>query len=92
MASSVARHVAVRGRVQGVFFRAETRQVADTHGVTGWVANRPDGAVEGWLEGPADAVASVEEWIASGGPRTAEVTDVDARDVQPEGFERFEVR
>lgn len=88
----VARQVVVGGRVQGVYFRTSTRQVAERHGVTGWVCNRHDGAVEAWLEGPADAVDAVEAWMVTGGPPAAEVTHVDASDGEPEGHERFEVR
>jgi acylphosphatase len=92
MSGVVARRVTVHGRVQGVFFRASTRQVAREQGVAGWVANRADGAVVAWLEGPADAVETVEAWIVTGGPPSAEVTDVDATSVTPEGHDRFEVR
>ncbi len=82
----------VRGRVQGVYFRASTRQQAHRHGVTGWVRNRADGAVEAWLEGAPDAVEAVEVWIVTSGPPSAEVVSVDANDETPEGHSRFEVR
>jgi acylphosphatase len=90
--AKVARHLSARGVVQGVFFRAETRRYARDRGVTGWVANRPGGTVEAWLEGPADAVAAVEAWIRDGGPPLAVVTDVEAVDAEPAGHDRFEVR
>lgn len=92
MTSIVARHLTVHGRVQGVFFRAETQRHAHDHGVTGWVANRPDGTVEAWLEGRADAVEAVESWIRGGGPPGAEITAVDADDAGPAGHDTFEVR
>lgn len=79
------------GRVQGVFFRASTDEIASDHGVVGWVSNRPDGAVEAWLEGSRDGVQAVERWIRGGGPRWASVTEVDAEDVEPVGHRRFEV-
>lgn len=88
----VARHVRVRGRVQGVFFRASTRQRAREAGVAGWVRNRRDGSVEAWLEGGPEDVAVVERWIRGGGPRSARVDEVEAEDRQPEGFARFEIR
>jgi acylphosphatase len=88
----VARRIVVHGRVQGVNFRAATRQTARRHGATGWVRNRPDGAVEAHLEGSADAVEALEAWIVTGGPPAAEITDVEAEDVPAEGLERFEVR
>jgi acylphosphatase len=88
----IARRIVVQGRVQGVFFRAATRQQAHRHGVTGWVVNRPDGAVEAWLEGTPDAVESVEAWIATGGPPAAEVRSFDVEVVAPAGLAGFEVR
>lgn len=91
-AERVARRVVARGRVQGVFFRASTRELADRHGVTGWVRNRADGAVEAWLEGAPDAVEAVEAWIVTSGPPSAEVVSADADDETPEGHTRFEVR
>lgn len=92
MAAIVARHLVVRGRVQGVFFRAATREQAGAHGVTGWVVNRHSGSVETWLEGPADAVERVEKWIRDGGPPDAAVSSVQGTDVAPAGHDRFEVR
>jgi acylphosphatase len=92
MADERARRLAVHGRVQGVFFRASTREQAERHGVCGWVANRPDGSVEAWLEGPTDAVDLLERWIREGGPPGAAVDEVVAEDVPHEGHDRFEVR
>lgn len=92
MSTSVARHLTVHGRVHGVFFRAETRRIAGDHGVRGWVANRPDGTVEAWLEGDADAVAAVEAWIRDGGPPAARVDRVTAQDVDVAGHRGFEIR
>ena len=92
MGRTVARKVTVHGQVQGVFFRASTRRVAQEQGVTGWVANRADGAVVAWLEGAPDAVETVEAWMVTGGPPAAEVDDVESGSVPPEGHERFEVR
>lgn len=92
MPTSVARHLVVHGRVQGVFFRVGTMQTASRHGVAGWVANRPDGTVEAWLEGPADGVAAVEAWISAGGPPAARVTRIEGEDAEPVAHRTFEVR
>lgn len=75
----VTRHVMIRGRVQGVGFRAWTEYTALERGVQGWVRNRRDGAVEGLLIGPPDVVAAM---IAAchEGPRGSHVTAVDQRD------------
>lgn len=69
--------VVVRGRVQGVFFRGSLKQQAEMHGVSGWVRNRPDGAVEALLQGPRDAVTAVTDWMRIG-PRSARVDSADA--------------
>jgi acylphosphatase len=85
------RRVVVRGRVQGVFFRDSTRERARAHGVSGWVANRPDGAVEAVLEGSPEAVDRVLRFMETGPPR-ARVEDVEVTAEQPEGLSEFRVR
>jgi acylphosphatase len=76
--------VRVRGRVQGVFFRAETRDRARSLGLEGWVSNEPDGSVEAVFEGAPDRIDSMLEWCRRG-PRGAEVADVEVAWEQPEG-------
>ena len=91
MSQPVRRRVVVRGHVQGVFFRDSTRREALRRGVSGWVSNRPDGAVEAVFEGsPTD----VEELVrfASSGPRGAFVEDVEVTEEAPEGLSGFAVR
>jgi acylphosphatase len=61
-------HVVVEGRVQGVFFRAYTRDEAIRLGLAGWVRNRPDGSVEAMVEGDKAAVAMMLEWFQQGSP------------------------
>jgi acylphosphatase len=68
--------VVVRGRVQGVFYRYTTREVAHRLGVFGWVRNRPDGRVEAVFEGERDRVEKMIEWCHEG-PPGAYVQDVD---------------
>jgi acylphosphatase len=85
------RRVVVHGRVQGVFFRDSTRQRADSAGVAGWVANRPDGTVEAVFEGKADAVDGLVEWM-SDGPRGASVSRTEVIEEEPEGLFGFDVR
>ncbi len=87
----VARRVVVTGRVQGVFFRASTRDRAREAGVVGWVRNRPDGAVEAHLEGPEAAVERVEGWIRDGGPSGAVVDDVRTELVAPTDAASFTI-
>jgi acylphosphatase len=74
--------VVVRGRVQGVGFRASTAYEARHLGVTGWVRNLPDGGVEAVVDGAPDAVDALLAWLAHG-PPGARVTSVDIADVAP---------
>jgi acylphosphatase len=83
--------VVVRGRVQGVFFRDETRRRARSLGVAGWVANRRDGSVEAVFEGRGDAVESMVEWCRRG-PSGAHVDDVQTAWEDPCGEDGFAVR
>jgi acylphosphatase len=71
-------HVFIRGKVQGVYFRQNTKQAATRRGVTGWVRNLPDGRVEAIFEGYNADVNEVIEWCHVG-PAKAKVEDVDVR-------------
>jgi acylphosphatase len=84
-------HVFVSGRVQGVSYRANTRDTAREVGVDGWVRNLDDGRVEAVFEGPRGAVESMVEWCHEGSPR-AEVSDVSVEYGDPEGLSGFEMR
>lgn len=84
-------HVFVSGTVQGVFFRATTRDQAQKHDVDGWVKNREDGRVEAVFEGPEDAVEAMVEFCHGGSP-AATVTDVSVTYESPEGLDGFEIR
>ncbi len=68
----------VRGRVQGVYFRATAQREARQNGLTGWVKNRPDGAVEMVVEGEEDHVKDFLAW-AQHGPATARVDKVETK-------------
>jgi len=59
-------HVYVHGRVQGVFFRATTRDKAIALGVKGWVKNCLDGSVEAVFEGEKDIVEKIVNWCKKG--------------------------
>ncbi len=75
MKEKVRAHAIISGRVQGVFFRMETKQAADRLGVFGWVKNRRDGTVEALFEGDRDRVDALLEWCKEG-PAHAQVSDV----------------
>ena len=83
--------VVVRGRVQGVTFRASCAQEARRRGVAGWVANRPDGSVEAVFEGPPDDVAAMVAWCRTG-PPAARVEGVDVMTEDAQGEQGFEDR
>ena len=68
-------HLIIRGRVQGVSFRAWTVRQAETRGVDGWIRNREDGGVEAILAGDSDAIRQIVE-ACRVGPNHAVVTDV----------------
>ncbi|MFN2470772.1 MAG: acylphosphatase [Gaiellaceae bacterium] len=83
--------VRVTGRVQGVFFRAETRDRARSLGLAGWVRNAPDGSVEAELEGPHERVESMIRWCGRGSS-LATVDDVEVEWTEPRGEHGFVVR
>jgi len=84
-------HVLVSGRVQGVYFRATTRDRAREAGVGGWVRNLADGRVEAVFEGSEDSVESMVAFCREGSP-AARVEDIEVEYEPPEGIEGFEVR
>lgn len=85
------KRVVVHGRVQGVFFRDSTRQRAQAAGVAGWVANRPDGAVEAVFEGDIGEVERLVDWMQTGPPE-ADVDRIESFGGAEEGLTGFEVR
>ncbi|MGB9987814.1 acylphosphatase [Salarchaeum japonicum] len=91
MTDRVRAHVFVSGTVQGVYYRANTREEAKSLGVTGWVKNLADGRVEAVFEGDEDDVEAMIEWCHTGSP-AADVTDVSVEYETPENHESFEIR
>jgi acylphosphatase len=83
--------VTVRGMVQGVFFRVETRDRARSLGLSGWVRNASDGTVRAAFEGDDKRVASMVDWCGRG-PRGARVEDVEVTWTDPEGEQSFTIR
>ncbi len=71
-------HMVVRGRVTGVFFRAAAQREARRLGVTGWVKNKTETAVEIMAEGDEDAIKEIISW-AQHGPSAARVDQCDVR-------------
>lgn len=91
MGERIRADVIVSGRVQGVFFRAESREAARKSDVAGWVRNLPDGRVEAVFEGSRNVVEAMVKWCHQGS-LGAHVTDVNVTYGQPEGLTGFQVR
>jgi acylphosphatase len=83
MSERAARRVSIKGRVQGVGFRAWVEHMALRRGLEGWVRNRRDGSVEAVFAGPAETVAAVIE-ACRDGPGGSRVDAVDAFPAGPE--------
>lgn len=82
----------IYGTVQGVWYRASTKEQAAALPVTGWVANRPDGSVQLVAEGPREALDALLRWCRQG-PAAAEVERVEFEWAAPTGeFTGFEIR
>ncbi len=85
-------HLIVRGRVQGVYFRASTRDRARQLGLSGWVRNRRDGSVEILAEGDTACLEQFVVWC-HGGPPGAVITDLDVEWQEASGeFSGFVIR
>jgi len=83
--------VFVSGTVQGVRYRASTREAAADRGVDGWVRNLDDGRVEAVFEGPEASVEAMIEWCHTGSGM-ASVDDVEVTYEDPDGESGFRVR
>lgn len=81
--SSRALYCRVSGRVQGVCFRHFTKREADKLGVTGWVKNCPDGAVEVLICGDNEQLQAMQNWLAHG-PEMARVDSLEIRETSLE--------
>ena len=86
-----ARIIQVSGKVQGVFYRASTKDQADALGILGFVRNEADGSV--YIEAEADEAVMNRfiDWCRQG-PRMARVDRCDVLEKEPKGFKHFEIR
>ena len=85
----MALRLVVRGKVQGVWFRASAREVAQRLGLRGWVRNLPDGSVEAVVSG--ERSPEFVEWCHHG-PPLARVSSVDQSPVTEGDWPDFELR
>ncbi|MDP8980496.1 MAG: acylphosphatase [Acidobacteriota bacterium] len=81
----------VRGRVQGVGFRAFAQREAHALGLTGWVRNHSSGDVEVYAIGTAEQLSTLASRLWKG-PRWAEVSDIDEQEAPLEQFDTFHIR
>jgi acylphosphatase len=86
----IARVITVRGKVQGVFYRASAKEKAYALGLWGWVKNEPDESVVIWVEGPEIEVLQFIDWCWIGSGR-ARVEDVAVKVVEKKAYKDFEV-
>lgn len=84
-------HVLIKGKVQGVGFRASTRRRAKNLELAGWVKNLDSGEVEAVFEGSKESINEMLDWCKKG-PSLAKVVDVKVEDEEPEVLESFEVK
>lgn len=89
---TIRAHVLISGRVQGVFFRSNTKDHAIELGLNGWVRNLPDGRVEAVFEGTEKKIKEMIEWCKRG-PGFADVSKVDVEfNGAGNEFKNFEIR
>jgi acylphosphatase len=83
-------HILIKGKVQGVFYRASAKDVAEQLQLTGWIRNTEEREVETVVSGDEDRVKEFIEWCKKG-PRKAEVTKVIVIEKEDEHFESFRI-
>lgn len=83
-------HLVIQGKVQGVFYRATARDVAQSLDLRGWVKNTSEGYVEAMASGSEKAVQQFIEWCKRG-PEKAVVTNVRVTAVTEETFPDFRI-
>ena len=90
MSEKLCIHCIVSGRVQGVWFRASTREKAQELGLTGWVRNLPEGQVEVLACGSKEKLKQLHQWLHQG-PRMAKVEEVSYEEQAWQEFDEFTV-
>lgn len=83
-------HLRIKGKVQGVFYRATAKDVAEETGIKGWVKNTPEGDVEIVASGEDGQLEKFIAWCREGPPR-ARVTDVIVTEKDSIRFENFSI-
>jgi len=84
------KHLQIKGKVQGVFYRASAKETAATTGVTGWIKNMPEGDVGAVISGTEEQLRNFIEWCKTG-PEKAIVTGVIVTDLEEASFGGFSI-
>ena len=87
---SVRYKISVKGRVQGVFFRASTRDKANELDLTGFVRNEPNGSV--YIEVQGDRKNELVAWIKAGGPPMGRVDEIQVEEAEELNFNEFSIQ
>ncbi len=81
----------IKGKVQGVFFRATAREIAEKNNLKGWIKNKSDGAVEVVVTGKKEAVETFIEWCKEG-PKRAVIDEVNVTSLDEIIFSEFQIK
>ena len=83
-------HLQIKGKVQGVFYRATAREVAHRLALSGWIKNAGDEMVEAIISGENEQLEAFVEW-SKRGPEKARVKEVKILELDPQNFNSFEI-
>jgi acylphosphatase len=83
-------HLLIKGRVQGVFYRASAKEMADKLNLTGWIKNTTEGHVEATVTGDEQVLQKFIRWCKKGPPR-AVVTEVMVNSLADVSFTKFSI-
>ena len=83
-------HLIIEGKVQGVFYRATAKDVADAIGITGWIRNTDEGYVEAMATGTHQQVEKFIEWCKKGSSKSV-VTNLRQIEVTPREYTGFTI-
>jgi acylphosphatase len=84
-------HLVIKGKVQGVCYRASARETALGLSLTGWIKNTPQGHVEAFATGTPEALQQFIDWCHQG-PPDAVVTDIVIEPMPDTSFPDFSIR
>lgn len=86
-----SKRIHITGKVQGVWYRASTKKMADQLGIVGFVANQPDGSVLIEASGSGKQLDSFIKWCQQG-PPFARVDGLISEDIAPSEYSEFKIR